>query len=378
MRIIVPALALLLALASCGGEDATSTNQQETKTAGEKVKPQPATTNDFYRSYKGNIAGQPIVLHLHRFDTMYQGSYYYQKVGRVIRLYFTAQGNSLAATEHFDNVTPNNGPEWDVRLKGDSLTGTWKSNDGKKSYPILLKTDKSDELFTVYKHDKAIPYRDSIKKPGAYTSTFLLIPGQNDPFLLRTLIKTTDCNAQEMAGLEQCLRQQDEQYAKDYREMLSGMGNDELQSESNNHYSNSYMNVVYNNDDILVVSTLYEGYTGGAHGMYGTSFVNMDLRNQKVFTLEDILVIDTLRLSTMLDNEARRYFGMAPGEKISNRLFTDKVSYTRNFYITAKGITFSYGTYEIASYADGEIRLFLPYKSITDILKSDFRARMKL
>jgi hypothetical protein len=51
---------------------------------------------------------------------------------------------------------------------------------------------------------------------------------------------------------------------------------------------------------------------------------------------------------------------------------------TGNVYVGSKGLSFVYNPYEIASYADGQITLFLPYNKLFPLLTPAFRQRMKL
>jgi hypothetical protein len=295
----------------------------------------------------------------------------------------TAAANSFVVSEPPALREDNDGPTWTIVMTGNSITGTWKSAGGKKTYPINLKEDAASRKLTVYNHSKTIPYREGSEKPYANSTTILLLPDESTDkdtrsFLQKELLKTTDCRTTDISALNACLDEQDKKYAAEYRSMVEDMGDGTLDRESNNHYSMNYMRVVFDGSGLLVLQVTSEGYTGGAHGMYGSGFLNIDIRNQRVIELEDVMIVDTLRLSTVLDREARKYFGIEPSKKISDRLFVETVKPNGNFFLTNTGITFNYTPYEIASYADGEIRLFIPYKAITDILKSSFRERMHL
>ena len=80
----------------------------------------------------------------------------------------------------------------------------------------------------------------------------------------------------------------------------------------------------------------------------------------------------------MLNDAAIIYFRLKPGEGMEQRMLVDEVPATGNFYLSSTGLTFVYNPYEIASYADGQIALFLPYKKLMPFLTPAFKARMNL
>lgn len=75
---------------------------------------------------------------------------------------------------------------------------------------------------------------------------------------------------------------------------------------------------------------------------------------------------------------AEKHFRESKGLKLTDSLSeagcefpNDTFALKDNFSIGAKGITFLYNTYEIASYANGPTELFLTYHEIKDLLKPD-------
>lgn len=69
---------------------------------------------------------------------------------------------------------------------------------------------------------------------------------------------------------------------------------------------------------------------------------------------------------------------MSESEGIKSRYFADRIMPNGNFILTHKGITFNYTPYEIASYAEGEVLLFVPYSSIKELLTPAFKQRMNM
>ncbi|RYF79039.1 MAG: DUF3298 domain-containing protein, partial [Chitinophagaceae bacterium] len=66
-------------------------------------------------------------------------------------------------------------------------------------------------------------------------------------------------------------------------------------------------------------------------------------------------------------------FKLKPTDALTEVLFENKIAPNDNFYITGKGIGFSYAPYEIAAYAYGEINLFIAFKDIEANLQPGFK-----
>ena len=77
------------------------------------------------------------------------------------------------------------------------------------------------------------------------------------------------------------------------------------------------------------------------------------------------------KLNMLLEKYFRKSRGLKPGDALSEKggLFENKIEAGDNFYLTGKGITFSYTPYEIAPYAAGEIQVFIPYTDMKDLLQ---------
>lgn len=111
----------------------------------------------------------------------------------------------------------------------------------------------------------------------------------------------------------------------------------------------------------LTISS-YEPYA--AHGMYGTLYINYDLKAHRIFNLSDILTPEGYtKLPGILRGIAR-----------SMRGFTGPTDLTElpadgNFYIDlSNNLVFVYQPYEIASYAQGIIEIPVQAYTISDYI----------
>ena len=122
---------------------------------------------------------------------------------------------------------------------------------------------------------------------------------------------------------------------------------------------NSWMTFVGQKEKLATFAVRYYGYTGGPHGVGGSEYLTVDMTTHKVLTLPDI--IDQKKLSEV--KELLWSFYTDDGRIKDEDAFTKKTDFdvSKNFYLAHDGIHFIYHVYEIASYAEGEQDLVIPW-----------------
>ena len=136
--------------------------------------------------------------------------------------------------------------------------------------------------------------------------------------------------------------------------------------------SNTWMIFVGQKEKLATFAIRYYSYTGGAHGLGGSEYLTIDMTTHKVLTLPDI--IDQKKLPEVKELLWSFYtnFGATKDEEA----FTKKTDFdvSKNFYLAHDGIHFIYHEYEIASYAEGEQDLVIPWAWLQreNLLTSDF------
>lgn len=131
--------------------------------------------------------------------------------------------------------------------------------------------------------------------------------------------------------------------------------------------------VTYNTSRIFTVATSYYMFTGGAHGIHGTTYMNFDVTTGKLLTLDDLFT-DRAQLETLGATYFRQQHDL--DEKTtwedSGYWFENNQFYLPdNFALTEDGVLFIYSIYEIASYVEGEQEVKIPYSALTGLLKAD-------
>ena len=137
------------------------------------------------------------------------------------------------------------------------------------------------------------------------------------------------------------------------------------------YYRNLESHVQLCTGDLLVYRIYYHEYTGGAHGNYMTSFLNIDLNTLMPVHLSDLFVEDFKEpLTELLWQQLMTDNKVASRQEIEDLGYgsTGELEPTENFYLTSKGITFYYNIYEIAPYVMGPTQITLSFESIQHLL----------
>lgn len=134
--------------------------------------------------------------------------------------------------------------------------------------------------------------------------------------------------------------------------------------------------------NIAMFSESFYVFSGGAHGLGSTVFTNFDLDTQKELSIEDILVSGKKANFVKLLQQAYIEYLQSRGSSLEDaqvRLADYQDSFAAdnfNFTFTYRGILVKFAPYEVASYAEGEIDLELPYSELVGIVKTPFLANI--
>jgi hypothetical protein len=132
--------------------------------------------------------------------------------------------------------------------------------------------------------------------------------------------------------------------------------------------------VMSENKQVLVLAEYSSEYSGGAHNMTNTTLIALDRNSGKQLKLADVLSAAGIKaLPALLDKAARAQFGIKNTKPLDQNEFQVKtILVSENFYLTETGIGFLYNPYEIKSFADGEITLFIPFATIARYVQPAF------
>ncbi|QGM80142.1 DUF3298 domain-containing protein [Otariodibacter oris] len=130
--------------------------------------------------------------------------------------------------------------------------------------------------------------------------------------------------------------------------------------------------------NIATFTQHYDSYTGGAHGMYYTRYLNIDVNKKAVIQLNDL--VEPSKQQELKDILWQEYMSMNAGEDGQISAFvTDKNEFelSPDFYFTDDGITFVYPVYALGPFAAGETKLHAYFYDINALLSKDYQRTAK-
>ena len=126
--------------------------------------------------------------------------------------------------------------------------------------------------------------------------------------------------------------------------------------------------------DLLVYRIDYNEYTGGAHGIYMATYLNMDLTLMRPLRLDDIFVGDYKdALTDLIWNQLMADNKVTTHEALEDMgyAYNGDIAPTENFYLSKEGITFYYNVYDITPYSMGPVKVTIPFAMMEHLLGSN-------
>jgi hypothetical protein len=143
--------------------------------------------------------------------------------------------------------------------------------------------------------------------------------------------------------------------------------------QGENYYSSYLKATLLRQSGPLVLIRLdADTYTGGAHGIKATAFLNFDRQQNRALQLDDIIQ-DGKRpaLITALQAVHEAWLIKNNATDPDTRKTWPFVE-TDNFALSESGVEFVYQSYAIAPYSSGQPSLTVPYAALKGILKPEW------
>ncbi|HEY1027001.1 MAG TPA: RsiV family protein [Pseudomonas sp.] len=145
-----------------------------------------------------------------------------------------------------------------------------------------------------------------------------------------------------------------------------------LRSAESRHSTYLQAKVREQHDGLVIIELSSYRDTGGAHGMPGRAFINWSRQQEKVLTLQDMLLPGQEETFWKTVEEAHR------GWQIANNLDQDKefvqnwpFQKTSNIALTYGAVVLKYDVYSIAPYAMGHVELKIPYPRLNGVIRPE-------
>lgn len=134
-----------------------------------------------------------------------------------------------------------------------------------------------------------------------------------------------------------------------------------------------------NNNEFNNVASIHAisfAYTGGAHYVREDESYVYDLRNNKYINFSDILVNNDFSKIEPIILESLYNFAKEKEIILNEEWVRSGISPSNNnykyFYFSESGLNILFLPYQVASWADGEITITIPYEKLEGILKNEY------
>lgn len=388
------ATGLGLLLASCQSKSDTATSTTATTPALAAPAAPTDSPGTWYRQYRGVLPGttDSVTLHLQSF-VQQQGNF---ATGRVMGFYAGSDGRPYElwgedGTASADSLILTDGnlmqadegavqPRWHLKRVGTGLEGT---RAGQAVQLRLLEPAEGVHFLTRTFTD-SVPARPNHPEDSIVGRIRLhgLLP-VNGPArqplqaaLVRGLRHDTT-ETKPAPALAEFWRQQRTEFAKEYQEEVGPLVASAKADTSDysplatlNYEQEDRALILWNQGNLLSIGYFIYSYSGGAHGNYNTTVRSYDTRTGRMLRYQDIFQPNAEKpLEKLLGQYARPVLGLKPNQPLSDALFENTLPATHNVFLTSGGVVFVYAPYEVASFAQGEIRVFVPFSALQPLLQ---------
>ncbi|MCS6935091.1 MAG: RsiV family protein [Chitinophagales bacterium] len=362
----VTSITLVILIFACQ----TNRQQEETATSTD-TDTISRTESKFYKKFIGKIGDLDVSMDLYKDDTLFQGSYYYDKVGILLNITGSYNGGNGIILEETDDEGSSTG-RFEISITDDGvITGYWTSPDKRKKLPVSLTaagTDYAQITIEDKYSENCERTKSAANKPEGEQSSFDTMCSTLKLRLVRVKV------ASEAAT---------KKINNTITDKLCGYNSEGHTPCSVNDLLNSVFGdggidgfereiacfVLTNEKNVLSISIDDNHYLfGAAHPTYGTWHLNFDPRTGAVISLEELFKPDasdeliTVLVKNFTLQNGEDDWWLTEEDGVTNSLLTD------NFSIHPGGLTFHYNPYEIGPYAMGAPSVFIPYREISHLI----------
>lgn len=190
----------------------------------------------------------------------------------------------------------------------------------------------------------------------------LIFPGKPR---LTMLVDQVLANMAGMEGSESARYSNVEHFADHYLETAGSR--DEVDFNARTRYRNRDLTIIELN--------VGQYYTGAAHGMTATRFLNWDNERERLLQLDDVLVTGGYsKYVQALESAHESWLQKRP--EVQDNLSSWRRMWpfqpTDNYAFTDSGLVVKYNSYEIAPYSSGQPEVFIPYAQLGGILRPEY------
>ncbi|MBP6065674.1 DUF3298 and DUF4163 domain-containing protein [Bacteroides sp.] len=171
-------------------------------------------------------------------------------------------------------------------------------------------------------------------------------------------------------------------YINEYRRDLEPMYAEDEKNKENggsigswySYYKTIKSSISFYEKNLLVYHIYYDEFTGGAHGIYANTFLNMDLSTMRPLHLSDLFVEGYQESMTeLIWNRLMAVNNVTTRDALEDLGYgsTGEIAPTENFFLNKEGITFYYNVYDITPYSMGPVEVHIPFEMMAHLFGSN-------
>ena len=327
----------------------------------------------FYKRYEGKIGENlPFVMELNRHDSILEGTYCYDKVGKPILLKGEVDKNGRILLIESSDGKETGKFEGSFKVGNqEEIEGEWVAKGKKMPFEMQENYQKGMAQLKMENYSDSYGKCDlnEAKPQGcAKIRLNLLQIVENTSASARDKINSRlNMIAFESKKPENITHDFIAQYQKDVKE---------LSPEFTLVYEQTLdMKTLLNEKNLLSIQCIRYEYMGGAHGSQNNNFVNFDLATGDEIVLEEVLLPNSKeKITEIAANLFRKQNNISENQTFEDAgyWFSDNKFYLPpKYYLLKDKIVFQYEEYEIAPYAMGAQIVEIPYTYIENFLIKD-------
>jgi len=169
-------------------------------------------------------------------------------------------------------------------------------------------------------------------------------------------------------GATQSIEEEGKNFVEDFARVKSDMPDLAMA-----WYFKSTSNVLIASDTLISVQVDVDSFMGGAHGMFTTSFINLDSKNGAPYLIDRFLKPGYQDfLNELGEEEFRKEQELADTTSLEWAGFSfpeNRFRLNENYSFRKEGIVFFYNSYEVGPYSMGSTEIIIPYEKLTGWFK---------
>ncbi len=329
-----------------------------------------ALDTNFYKKLTGAINDEiHITMDLVKSDSIFSGSYYYDKIGKPLKLSGRlVKENNMVELIEYNEKDEETGKFTGFFDENSNFIGTWTNSKTKKSMPFSITEGANNDVAAAsfkHYHNENCHTRDSLLKIKKvedieYNQSSCSYIDVN-LITINAIDKSVSNRINETILKDVCHDIGETQFNNidEYLASINHLTYEEIEQTDVN------CSVLTNDKNVLSLNINKSSYTGGAHSNSWSMVYNFDLRTGNKIILRDFMTEENeQKLTTIAESVFAKTIGM-----IGWDFEPGKFPLAANYSITTGGIYFIYNAYEIGGYSMGAPDIFIPYKDIKHLIK---------